>query len=121
MLSSDDETTDWQREMAAEIRAWIEAASAHRSCAITTGHRVSGDSYVPVIEAEPRPSFSVPITTDPSKLPDHIPQEVNGVLVEKEVGTEVLRFTLNCRLVTYDSGSGFTSLVTVWYRCEVVE
>lgn len=117
MPSPDDETTDWQREMAVEIKREI----ARRPGNVLTRHEsqyVDGDGYTTAVDFEVKPAFSVLVLVRQAGSPDHVPRTVEGVDVELEHGAFVTRFTVDCEWV---SGDGTGDFLSLWYRCSVVD
>lgn len=111
MPSPDDETTDWQWSMAAEIKRAV--------CRMTTREILDRPPTGVAAPCDPKPVFDVALCEKFRPPIDHIPETVEGVLIEYHTLTSVRRFTVDCELQRYVRGT--SGVPEIWYRCEVVE
>lgn len=116
-MPSPDEPTDWQREMAVEIKREIESAH-HAVLKKHESDHVDGDGYSREVDYTVKPDFTVLVMVKQDKCPDHIPRFVNGVDIEMEHGAFRHRFTVDCQAT---QGEWTGDYVSQWWRCSVVE
>lgn len=110
------ETTDWQREVAAEIKRVVECPTHVSSYTLQESSSQAGNRIVTRIYAEMKPTFRIALLVKPDRFPNHIPIEVT-VAVEKEAGGEVHCCTLDCRWVQGNLSEKWHYHI---YQCTVV-
>ena len=111
MPSPDDEQTDWQWSMAQEIKRAL--------CRLPSREVFVNPPTSVAAPCEPVPVFDVVLCEQLRPPIDHIPETVEGVLIEYRLLSRVRLFTVDCELQRYVRGT--SGVPEIWYRCSVVD